>query len=850
MASPQRYAVRPEKIEAYSQDPTGLTDEDLASEAGSVLYDVPLSDSDLVAEAERLVPSHIEQLQVSIGPGADVRPVEGLLETTASTATRYLGGTFADTPEGRAKVMDFLAGSIVPGTRVFMDPTTNQPVLQLRDGSYRPLEIPGFRHGAAEMAGDTAELFGSGAPAEAGAATGSLLARATLGPGAGIVGVVGGAITFEGVRQALQAITGIEQQSLDEMISIVGSEGLGQMLPILVPRVARQVFGLGGGKLSDDAKAALAAEERLRKGGFEYGLTPGELTTGAFGRLARQVNILSSRAQAYFGNRSVRLTAMLRDLPDQQARGRLREFVARDFSNELALEQRAILDAARVNVLHPEAYDAIRKTWQDMMINHRRGTQAAVSAAYRDADDLMASAGLRENYFFQGSRGDEIFDEIATIRASRRPPRTGPLADVIADMTKEVRRGEAQGVRGMAETMRRAQNPLTGEVMEGPYTVRAKLQDFAEELYDVSANESLPGLERSQARSLRRRVLAALEEPMLEPIPGQPGNVMLAQEAIAQHETARRMARERFNSLEQLDGLGITATNPRPIGMLEGVVKAEKPDEVLALARVHGGIELARDVFFSELIRKPEQMGRQILDTRPEILLTILGGDRAAFSRVRSAASEIESLTASGAWDALRKHSRDVGLARSMLFQESSAARDAVLHQVQRSGGLDSPLGRATEAGVVAELMHRSLDDAKAGVDLKPEVFHRHLRELEREGVLDFVRPQVRETLRSASTLATFVNLARPDSGSSLEAASTVARLRTGRFLDALGELGLAEGLALVLSNPKATAIFAAVDRAGDPGVVFDLLAGMAGALAARATRDSEGSGPEPAGVE
>lgn len=837
-------------------DPAAFDPTESSIEAFGQPFAVP--DEALLAAAEAASPTHLEQLQRTLGPRvSETAPGERFgLDLIGQASLRGVAAGFADTPEGRVNVMHWLASHLIPGTSVFLEQSTGQPVMQLRDGSFRPLEVPGFGPGLTEKVGDVAELAGQAIGPELAAAGGGLASVAALGPGAFPLGMVGGAVAFEGLRQAVQEITGLDDETLDSMISTVGGEAFGQMIPFLFRRLVKGSFTAAGARLTPETKAALAAQKRLATKGIQFDLTPGELSLGTFGRLARQVNMLSARAQAFFGSRSMMLTSMLMDLPDAATRDQFRSFLQRDFTKELRLQHRALLEASGATLLDKAAFDAIGPAWREAITSQRRSTQAAVSHAYQQADELMRNAGLRENYFYVGSPGDEIIDEATNIRTQARSPQPHLEPLMRRRIDDEVKRAQENGVRGMIDSIGVATNPMTGESLMRTIPVREKLQNLAEDLYDISQNEAASGLEKKNARALREKVLAALEEPLLEPIPGIPGNPQMAHDAIETHKLARSMAKTRFEKLERYDAMGLTPNNPRPIATLEAITNARKTDDLLALAEIHGGLPIVRDLYFTELVNGgTETAGKKMLELaeKPEILFTLLGRDESAFQRVLGAAREMEALRRTGAWDALREETSNIGVARRMLFGASSGTRSEVMHQIQRQGGPNSELGRSAEGAVVAELVQRSLSDAKPGLDLSAEVFSKNLRQMEREGMLDFVTPRTREVLEDARTLQLFANMARPDSGSSLEAASTVSGLRAGTFegfRKAIGQLTIAEVLALVLTNPKATPLYRSIAQATEPHIMFDLVAGAAGAMTARAVREGEPGEAQQAGIE
>jgi hypothetical protein len=856
MAGRERHA---EAIAAASRVPTD--DEIEAAEReyqaqieGGVRKAIPRERIDAIAAAtEEALPTHEEVVAKSF-PGASVRRpefVEGLPLATA----RGLAAMAADDPDSRIRALDWLARVHDPRNAVLKDPTTGRPVLRRSDGTVLTLDVPGFLQGGAEATGEVFEAFGQSVFGEAGAVAGARVA-----PGHPIFALPFGAMTFEGIRQGLGWMTGLDSDEVDSMISTIGVEGLGQFLPIIAPRIWRKTFGAAGGRLSERAERALASEIELEKAGFKFGLTPGEIVPhGPLGYMSRQAAMLDGSRNEIMTDRLPRLTQWIDDLADSTHRDRLREYIVADFGRTLEQSEAGILEASRAVLIHPYGWRDFAKRWESLLTGHRKNTQTAVSAAYRRANELMANAGMRENYFAPNGRGWELFDTIKNIRTRHGTPHPR-LNRLMREMEEEVSRAQEQGVSGMLDTTKRAQNPLSGEVFERTVTVREKLQTWAEQLYDVSADEAVPKFTRGQAREVRKGILDTLNSPVFEPIPGRPADLGMAREASVQHEAARTMARERFESLELLDNLGLTPKNPRPKKVVEGIVEARSLDDIHALARVHGGLEAVRDVFFTQLHEAPEQAGDLIMDLvqgppgkrHPEFLLEILGRDRNAFARVTEQARRIQQLRETGAFDALAKEAREINFAGKLLFGGDSTQRKALLEEIGRRGGASSPLGRAAEAAVIEELLSRTFHATRPGVEISPQAYKRMLYEMQKEGTLDFVNPRTRDLLFHAEAVATYANISRPDAGTSLEVKSTAARLRSGKVWDAIKELGAAKGLALVLANPKATAMFANAARSGDPTIVWDLTMGALGMIALRALAQEspEGAGAQPAGIE
>lgn len=816
-----------------------------------------------IEESASKAPTHKERLEESLG--MPVRDPEGW-ENAAIPVARGVAGTLADTAEGRAKVADFLIRSINPKGAAFVDPHTGMPVMRTPQGEIVPLDTPGIgwsEGGLSETAGELAEIGGMGTPANIGAryAGKAAVKRAARGASQGVVpwAVGVGATSMEGLRQFVGEVTGLDDETLNEMIASVGFEAFGQIISTTLPHFVRGTARATGMRVDEAGQRALEAEARLKAEGFDYGLTPAEMSSAIANRFAKQIALLSSRAQEFFGNRALRLSAMLRDLPDPAQRGMLRDHIERTFTEELDTQTSALLEAASVSRMSPEDFKKFRPRYRKAIMDYRVNSQKEVSALYDESDELMAASGTVPDYFpeIPGGKGDVLSASVTASLANN--PRMEPkLKRILDDIYSSIEDARKKKVRGLVTKTRNLKDPLRPDVeIVAVQTPREQLQKWATELYDVSANPNIDDSMRKEARRIRSEVFDVLENPVYKPIPGREYRPELAQEAIDTHERARAMARSRFDHLEQLEALGVTEYNAEPIETVKAILESKNRDRIFAIAKLEGGMGMVRDVFFTDIMQDPQTIGKKLLEMPQEVLLEIVDNDPTRLGNMMEAARRADALERTGAWQALKDQTGSVGFARQLLFGKKSASRQELWNQLTDLERRQPGMMAAAEDAVIAELMYRSTDYMQPGELVKPEIMAKQLAQLEREGMLEFVSPRVRSILRDSTTLAQFTNMFNPDAGTGLEVASTAARLRSAnivKFMSAVGEIGFAEAAATLVTSPRGMDIYMAAARVPDPILGWDLSMSALGTAAVQASReasrDTSGNQAEEAGVQ
>ena len=669
-----------------------------------------------------------------------------------------------------------------------------------------------------ETGADIAEFVAGEGPSMLGEAAGLFAGRGKRIPGAGRFGTdlvrqAVGAVLGETGRQTAQTAVGTEQESFKAQATHALSRAPESIIGNTLGAAAGGVFNVARGRpmfnLDPNAAQARASARRL---GIEEPMAFQQVKSPFIKRMAKQSAALASGIHDAVARQQDSLNLAVRALVDRPARKRLiREARAllprfnQDIESLVGVEARHSVRRGASPRESGEALGQLVEQWW-------RSSGDSVNALYRVARSietpdlsldtaLQAAAKLKRGVV---GKGKTVSEQLKTdiLDPSGKPiSRTVPREQFV-----DIQQPHPQ-ILEVIEKIERLDpslpSPRPGEAFDDPVEVLRGLESDLADLvvYGAEGSRAL----NAQAAELKAAIRSVLDNPRnLNPEHAQAWNA------------ARSAAHQRFQTREHvavLDVIRVTrAGQDLPTEALRSLTAPGSQDRLIALARAGGNpvLEPVRDVFRADLMAGIRN-GSGALKKYDEPTLKILipdGTERAAW---RETGRRFDELNRSGLPRALEQQTEIQGFIKQLIDTPETASIEALRSLMERAGGRDSPFGVSLRAAIHEEIWQRSTQTATAvpltRVRKAKIIASKKVKEtlgvFQERGLLKFLHPAEIKTWMDSRAYQRLVESSQADAGTSMEAASIVAKVRNAPMA-ALAEVIQLSGIGRLMTSRQA----------------------------------------------
>jgi hypothetical protein len=573
--------------------------------------------------------------------------------------------------------------------------------------------------------------------------------------GASLVGsltkqAVGAALGETG-QQLLQTATGTQRETFGEAAGRVGTEGFISLIGGTVGAGVGGTYNLARGRglfrVTPEAGKAVRAAPKI---GVDEPLPFQMVESPALRLLGRQAQALLSRINRSIRRQQEQINRAVRGLVDRKARS---AFIR-------------------------EATTTLDKQSRDLM----SGMLASVRHAPKGARDAaVAMRQLVTNWWYASGR---VVDELYTTARSIHEPRFDS-ADLLAKVDGIERGVVGVGREGEPVQVRKLEGPLREAIdriksLDPSFAPREGFDSPVDVLREVQRNLqdiALPGPEGARQEQLLAQGLIAEIKKMLDnPIGGDA-------EFVAAWKAARRAAHKRFSTREQLAVVDLLRTE-EPAKFMNALTQPGSFDRLVALTRAGGEpvLNQARSAFMRGLADDPfnilTTLARYDKDT---LRLLLPRGGRGA---VEVAGEGFARLEKSGLPKAIANQTRVRKFTQDLVSRGDTAGIDALAETMRVAGGKNSAFGKSLRSAIIDEVWKRSHETAVSGPlrgvrKLTAKKLIATLDDFSERGLLQFLNIGEKKFLRNAELVQKVADLASPDAGTSIQAASAAAGIRT-----------------------------------------------------------------------
>ncbi len=650
-----------------------------------------------------------------------------------------------------------------------------------------------------------------------------------------------GAAVGETVQEATEEVRGISRESVGEQATAVGTQaalaaGGEKILGGAASRVVRAGTGRGLLNVRRGAEEAQAAARRL----LGKKLLPVNLVAQhpIVQKLGGQASAITPRIETYIEGLEQTLAAAT-----QKTRDALKKAAPTTSKGIALLDQQLRRQANDVRDLAMRHAGRTKRSLSD--------TASAFSQALvrQDADAVAkinrsyeAARAIEEPEFnFSGLRAaaDDSKKGVQARTPDRVSPESVDTPTIIPGENIRLNEVSSEVDSVTSDILRLSENPqpVTVTLNDGTQrvvSVTDQLRALRQRLFD--AKTPIPGDIARQPQKEAGRLFGVITEMMRNPTNSN-------KQFAKMWRGADRLASTRFGLHESVVMTeAARALRDDGKGSVEGLVSRlgdlSNPDRIQdfkILRRVLPSAEFSKlqDGIATEMIRRPDQIAAKLDAAQPEVLRQVFSPkDIAALRTTAKAFDRMAKVGIKG----LAEKQGNIG--RHIIELGSSgnkAAIDQIQTAIRRRGGKLGAIGTTARAGIIDEIVTRSLVFEKGGSRFDFIKATSVIDGLKQSGAFQILTRKEREFFDDATRIQDFLRLL-PDAGTSIQAASLAADVRgiaVGRS-PIKGLLRLAENLTVgrLFASPVGIRLLTGFGRKKKAITRSDRIAALAAATA------------------
>lgn len=614
--------------------------------------------------------------------------------------------------------------------------------------------------------GDIADFFGD----DIGAIAGELAIM--LGPGKFLKGIkaakkaIFGTTIGELTQEGIQELQGVQRESLGDVTSRAAIKGLAsgggaKAGELLLEKPVNALRGAGFMEVTEQASAAnLAAKELLGQELF----VPQVATNPIAKAIANQAR-LNPGVDRKFRELEDKVSSTLLGGVDKESAGKL----LNELENASTRERARILSKAEepLRTLSPSQAAA---SIQEGITAYEVRTGKVVDGAYdvaREAGDAgydIAKLKLEAEEVLAGKRAAIV-------------PEEGELAAVFPDSTGQattrIGGAEESGILRVAQQILDLDPnlPTTVSPKGVPLDATGQLRTFRTALYD--ATQAPPGTITGEEMAIARKLRGALNETLNNPVSGDPRIAGL-------YRKANKIARDRFSTLEH-SGVVAIARSDTPSVLATKIIDGSAPIETIQAIKKVIPVEnynRVKNAARTNLLEDPWSITKRMASMPKEVLAELL--PPADISLLRRIGNQFDTMTQTGVQKTLKNQSQTAGIIRELVRRNDSKGIDEFQEFVRTNGGQDGPLGKSVRAGLMEDVVNKSVSFESGGVRINAKTLKAQVNELRETGADKFLKPDELKLLDDTALIQSFVS-ATQDAGSSIARNEAARGLLSGK---------------------------------------------------------------------
>ena len=171
----------------------------------------------------------------------------------------------------------------------------------------------------------------------------------------------------------------------------------------------------------------------------------------------------------------------------------------------------------------------------------------------------------------------------------------------------------------------------------------------------------------------------------------------------------------------------------------------------------------------------PQNVSRltQRLDSFDKATLDLLF-DKGEQRALRSVGQRIDRLNTLGIKDVLERQTQNASVVRELVDRRDTASIDLLVESVKQN----QPLKKSLRAGIMEDIYTKSVSNQEGALILDRKILVDEIKDLQDSGAIRLLDPDDIRVLKNLDTVVEFLT-ALPDSGTSLQAASAAAGVRS-----------------------------------------------------------------------